>query len=86
MRALLERLVARWPGGLRGSLDGRTHRHEASHLNLDSSRARQRLGWRPTVRFDKAIESIFDWHRALHEEFAMREVTVAQIEALAGIV
>jgi CDP-glucose 4,6-dehydratase len=83
---VVERLAARWPGGLRWAVDAGPHPHEAGYLKLDSSRARERLGWRPTVGLDGAIESIVDWHRALHERADMREVTLTQIEGLAGIV
>ena len=84
--AVVERLAAKWPGGLRWAVDDGIHPHEAAYLKLDSSRARERLGWQPTVRLDEAIDSIVEWHGALDERSDMREVTLSQIEGLARMV
>lgn len=81
---LIDRLAARWPGGLRWVTDDGPHPHEARYLKLDSSRARRRLGWRPVVGLDDALASIADWHRALHDGADMRAITLAQIDALAA--
>jgi CDP-glucose 4,6-dehydratase len=82
---IVERLAAGWPGELRWATDAGPHPHEARYLKLDSSRARARLGWRPSVGLDRALVSIIDWHRALEEAGDMRAVTLAQIEDLAGV-
>jgi CDP-glucose 4,6-dehydratase len=82
---LVERLAARWPGPpLRWEADPGPHPHEASALRLDSSRARARLGWRPSVGLDDALASIADWERARRDGADLRAVTLAQIEALGG--
>jgi len=81
---VVERLGARWPVELHWAADPGPHPHEARYLKLDSSRARQRLGWRPSVGLADALASIADWHRALHERADMHDVTLAQIDALAG--
>jgi CDP-glucose 4,6-dehydratase len=85
VREVVERLAARWPGELRWVTDGGPHPHEAHYLKLDSSRARQRLGWRPSVRLEDALASTADWHRALRAGADMREVTLEQIERLAAV-
>jgi CDP-glucose 4,6-dehydratase len=71
-----------WPQGLRWTLDEGPHPHEARYLKLDSSRARSRLGWRPLVGLDAALESIVEWYVRLREGADMRAVTLGQIEAL----
>ncbi|HEY1451084.1 MAG TPA: CDP-glucose 4,6-dehydratase [Solirubrobacteraceae bacterium] len=77
---VVERLAEQWPGGLRTSIDDGPHPHEARYLKLDSSRARARLGWRPPVALEDALESIVEWYAALRDGADMRAVTVAQIE------
>ncbi len=79
---IVERMVELWPQALHWASDDGPHPHEARYLKLDSSRARERLGWRPLVGLDAALESIVDWYRALHEGSDMRAVTLGQVEAL----
>jgi CDP-glucose 4,6-dehydratase len=78
---IVERMGELWPQGLQWTLDDGPHPHEASYLKLDSSRARARLGWRPLVGLDAALESIVEWYRALSEGADMRAVTLGQIES-----
>jgi len=40
-----------------------SHPHEAGLLTLDSSKARQYLGWRPRLEFDQAIDWTAGWYR-----------------------
>ena len=77
---IVERMAELWPQELRWALDDGPHPHEARYLKLDSSRARARLGWRPLVDLDAALESIVEWYRALREGADMRAVTLGQIE------
>jgi CDP-glucose 4,6-dehydratase len=52
-------------------------------LSLDSSKARERLGWEPRWGLEDALASIVEWHGALAEGRDMRAVSLAQIEAFA---
>jgi len=59
--------------------------HEASMLTLDSSKAHARLGWRPRLSAQEAIEMTADWYRAYaNGRQDMREFTARQIAAYAG--
>lgn len=60
--------------------DGADHPHEAGLLKLDSSKARQRLGWRPSWRLDRALSETVAWHQAWRRGEDMRQVSLAQIE------
>jgi CDP-glucose 4,6-dehydratase len=79
---IVERMGELWPDEITWIYDDGPHPHEARHLQLDSSRARTRLGWRPPVALDSSLQSIVHWHRELREGADMRAVTLAQIEAL----
>lgn len=53
--------------------------HEAGLLRLDSSRARQVLGWRPRWSLQQCLERTMDWHRTWRSGGDMRAATLAQI-------
>jgi CDP-glucose 4,6-dehydratase len=78
---LVERIAHLWPHELRWVLDDGPHPHEARYLKLDSSRARARLGWRPMVDLDAALEGTVEWYLNLHSGADMRAVTLGQIES-----
>ncbi len=78
---IVERASQLWPGGVRWTLDDGPHPHEARYLKLDSSRARARLGWRPALGLEEALEATVEWYRRLHAGADMRAVTVGQIES-----
>jgi len=84
VRALADRLTELWPGELRWDLDSdppTAHPHEAHFLALDSTKAREQLGWRPTWDLDDALGAIVEWYTALRDGADMQAVTRAQIAA-----
>lgn len=54
--------------------------HEAAFLRLDSSRARARLGWRPRLALDTALEWVVEWYRGHREGADPRALTGDQID------
>lgn len=78
---IVERLSQEWPDPLSWRIDPGPHPHEATWLKLDSSRARARLGWRPTWGLEAALASIVEWYMALRDGRDMAEVTRGQIAA-----
>jgi CDP-glucose 4,6-dehydratase len=84
VRWIVERMAALWPAQLRWVEDAKSDRpalHEARYLKLDSSRARQHLGWRPRWSLREALDATVEWYRALHAGEDMAAITAAQIEA-----
>jgi CDP-glucose 4,6-dehydratase len=78
---IVERASELWPAGVESSIDAGPHPREASFLKLDSSLARERLGWRPLVDLDTALEETVAWYRELVRGADMRAVTLGQIDA-----
>ena len=76
---ILERLTRRMPE-LRWVHAGGEHVHEAGFLKLDSSKARARLGWRPTWSLEQALDLTVDWHRQWRSSRAARAACFGQIE------
>jgi CDP-glucose 4,6-dehydratase len=78
---IVERVGQLWPRELHSVLDDGPHPHEARYLKLDSSRARSRLGWRPLLTLDAALDATVAWYRELSAGADVRAVTVGQIES-----
>jgi CDP-glucose 4,6-dehydratase len=57
--------------------------HEAHHLRLDSTRARERLQWQPRWSVDQAIDGAIAWYRAHESGENMYAYTTTQIESYA---
>jgi CDP-glucose 4,6-dehydratase len=84
VRWIADRVTELWPGELRWELDSdppTPHPHEAHYLALDSTKARERLGWAPVWDLDEALAGTVAWYRALRDGEDMRAVTLAQIKA-----
>lgn len=77
---IVQRVSELWSGELESTIDDGPHPHEARYLKLDSSRARERLGWRPLLDLDAALEATVDWYTRLRDGADMRAVTLSQIE------
>ncbi len=84
VRWIADRLAQLWPDALHWQLDPGPHPHEARFLSLDSSRARERLGWRPRWDLARTLESIVVWYLAHRDGADMRALTLQQIEEFSG--
>jgi CDP-glucose 4,6-dehydratase len=82
--AIVRELGARWSGGLRSESDPGPRPEEARVLALDSTKARERLGWKPAWDLDDALDAIVAWYAAVGDGDDARAVTLAQIEAFGG--
>jgi len=82
---IVERLGQRWGGGARWQVDAAPQPHEAGYLKLDCAKARERLGWRPKLALETALEWIVEWHRAYLGGGDTRQATAAQIARYQGI-
>lgn len=60
---LLTRLREYWPA-LAWQVSAAPQPHEANFLYLDSSRAHQRLDWRPVWSLDESLSATADWYQA----------------------
>ena len=57
--------------------------HEAGLLLLDSSRARNLLGWRSPTALDDALRHTAEWYRALHHGASAAELQRLTVEQIA---
>ena len=55
------------------------HRHEAGLLKLDTTKAREQLGWSPSLPLAEALAWIVEWHRGAIDGADPRALTLDQI-------
>nr|MBA3747008.1 CDP-glucose 4,6-dehydratase [Solirubrobacterales bacterium] len=87
VRWIADRLSELWPGELRWELDSdppTPHPHEARFLALDSTKARERLGWAPAWELEQTLAAIVEWYGSLGAGDDMRAVTLGQIDRFAA--
>jgi CDP-glucose 4,6-dehydratase len=79
---LVERVAARWPGGIvvEGAPPGAAA-GEAPMLRLDAARAREQLGWAPRWDLEAGLDATVAWYAAFRDGADMRAETLAQIAA-----
>jgi CDP-glucose 4,6-dehydratase len=74
---VIARLAALWPGGIEQLVaSDPAAPHEAGYLHIDSTRAREVLGWSPRWDLDEALARVVEWYAAYREG---RDVTLDQI-------
>lgn len=61
------------------SCDEQPQPHEANYLKLDSSKAKNQLGWQARWRLRTALQKTLEWHQAWQNGKAMRAFSMAQI-------
>jgi CDP-glucose 4,6-dehydratase len=82
--AVVARLAELWPGQARWAISAEAQPHEAGLLALDSSKARQCLGWVPNWSLETALKHTLDWQLAWQEGRNMNVVTREQIAVHQG--
>ncbi len=78
---IVQRLDGLLDGALGYELDDVDHPPEASRLELDSTAAERRLGWRPCWDLDEALARVAAWHEAHRRGEDMRSTSLEQIAA-----
>lgn len=78
---LADDLARLWGGDARViRASGGDNPHEAGVLSLDSTAARQQLGWVPRYRCHRALQRTVEWHQQWLQGADMRAATLGQIE------
>lgn len=61
--------------------DEGTHPYESKTLGLNIDKAREKLGWRPSLTVEKAINWTGEWYQAYLDKQDLEAITVQQITA-----
>lgn len=76
---IVDRMAQLWEGARGWRQANAPAPHESHQLRLDASKARTRMGWRPRLDLETALEWTVEWHRAAASENDMRGTTLAQV-------
>jgi CDP-glucose 4,6-dehydratase len=68
VKAVAEKLIREWGEGSWTDLSDRASPHEAGLLNLDSTKAFFRLGWKPRLTLEDAIRYTVEWYKNCHKK------------------
>ena len=80
VETLVSSVARLWGPPAGWTTDQGPHPHEAHFLKLDSTKARTRLGWRPRLRLQTALEWTVEWYKEQARGADARQLTLAQIE------
>jgi CDP-glucose 4,6-dehydratase len=81
VRELIARLSELWGDEIPWEHDAGDHPHETHALRLDSTKAKERLGWTPGWDLDQALVSIAEWYRGYRDGEDSRALVLRQIAA-----
>lgn len=70
---ILRDLANHWPTLTWQLADG-PQPHETTALQIDSAKARTRLGWRPIWNYEKAVQRTARWYRDWHSDGTVRSI------------
>jgi CDP-glucose 4,6-dehydratase len=76
---LVDQLVNLWGDGARWDSDNGDDLHEATYLKLDSSKARDLLGWTPIQTLSETLEWIIEWYKEYSRQGHASDITRAQL-------
>jgi CDP-glucose 4,6-dehydratase len=59
---VVQKIVTTWSRPGAWVLDGQINPHETTHLALDCTKAKTKLGWRPRWSLDRALDAVNEWY------------------------
>ncbi len=63
VKTLVDIILQKWGSGSWNNLSKKNDLHEAKLLNLDCTKTKKYLGWKPKLTIDQAIEYTINWYK-----------------------
>jgi CDP-glucose 4,6-dehydratase len=82
---LLGEITKRWGAGAAWSKDEKSGPHESVNLSLDSSYAREKLGWAPLLSISQSLDLTVAWYKAFQTGGKMTSLSQSQIKHVASL-
>jgi CDP-glucose 4,6-dehydratase len=76
---IVKKCIEIWGNGSY-AVDSSEQPHEANLLKLDTSKAKQRLGWQSKLSMSKTVEMTMEWYLSYYSKQSMTSLTLGQIE------
>lgn len=76
---ILNKMIREWPNSS-WQLETSMQPHEADLLQLDNSKSRLKLDWRPVWDLSNTLNKILEWHKAWINKESMQAVCLKEIE------
>jgi CDP-glucose 4,6-dehydratase len=76
---MVETIGRLWGGNAGWVQQAGEHPYESTYLKLDASKARARLGWRPRLSVERALEWVVEWYHGYRDGADLHALTEAQI-------
>jgi CDP-glucose 4,6-dehydratase len=77
---IVDNFCFKWPLGADYKIDKKPQPHEATYLKLDSSKARNILGWKPVWNIEQTIDKIIEFYMVYKENKDIKEICNYQID------
>ncbi|ASJ75311.1 CDP-glucose 4,6-dehydratase [Granulosicoccus antarcticus IMCC3135] len=77
---IVEQLIRECESSAGWQLESAAQPHEAQHLKLDCSKARQQLGWNPVWNLEHCLKEIARWHSAWKDGADMQQESLETIQ------
>jgi CDP-glucose 4,6-dehydratase len=79
VEAVVQSVSELLPSGVSWEVDEGAHPRETPYLQLDSSLARERLGWAPAMSLEAGLDATIDWFRGFEAGQDLQRLTLGQI-------
>jgi CDP-glucose 4,6-dehydratase len=86
VREIVSKLAIKWGDHANWEIDGQLHPSEAQILRLDISKSANKLGWRPVIDLDTALNLTVAWMREYNNGGNMYNFTMSQIKYYDGLI
>ena len=80
VKVLVKKLDSIWDKKFLWEIDKGFHPKESDFLQLDISKAQQKLSWNPVLSIEDTLSLIIDWSEAYTSDKDMKEHTIKQIK------
>lgn len=77
---LTEAIIKYWGGGIKWIQNSNELKYETHLLRLNSTKARQFLGWKSQWNIETALEKTIEWYQSYFKEENMQKITLAHID------